>query len=304
MAQYFIMMVGLPASGKSYYANIYKDTYEAVIHSSDKTRADIFESESVQDDNKKVFEILHGKIIEDLKNGKSVIYDATNIHYKRRMSFLSELNKIKQEIYKICLFIATPYNDCLKQNEKRDREVPPYVIERMYKNIYIPQYYEGWDEIVLILKKGTSQTLKELFDYLCTVNQDNPHHTLSVGDHCLKTFWNIKTRDNDDFEVLNTAAMLHDIGKGFTKTFFNLKGEMTDIAHYYQHHLVSAYDSLFCHKTYKQSGFILEVANYIQWHMQPFFIENEKTRNKYVSLWGKEFYDNLMILHEADVNSK
>ena len=24
-----------------------------------------------------------------------------------------------------------------------------------------------------------------------------------------------------------------------------------------------------------------------QWHMQPFFIENEKTRNKYVSLWGE-----------------
>lgn len=42
-------------------------------------------------------------------------------------------------------------------------------------------------------------------------------------------------------------------------------------------------------------------ANYIQWHMQPFFIETEKARNKFINLVGQEFYDDLMLLHQADI---
>ena len=107
----------------------------------------------------------------------------------------------------------------------------------------------------------------------------------------------------DDFE-LNMSAMYHDIGKRFTKAFKDSKGEDTEIAHYYQHHLVSAYDSLFI---FNKQGFeqetILKIANYIQWHMQPFFMDTDKAKNKFVNLVGQEFYDKLMILHEADVKA-
>ena len=64
------------------------------------------------------------------------------------------------------------------------------------------------------------------------------------------------------------------------------------------HHLVSAYDSLFYIDEYND---ILLRANYIQWHMQPFFMETEKAKNKFIKLVGQEFYDNLMILHQADL---
>jgi hypothetical protein len=38
--------------------------------------------------------------------------------------------------------------------------------------------------------------------------------------------------------------------------------------------------------------------------MQPFFMDNEKTRNKYKNLWGEEDYNNILLLHEADKAAK
>lgn len=47
----FIMMVGLPYSGKSYYAEKLSKEYGAVVHSSDAIRAEILGD--VQDQNNK-----------------------------------------------------------------------------------------------------------------------------------------------------------------------------------------------------------------------------------------------------------
>jgi hypothetical protein len=98
---------------------------------------------------------------------------------------------------------------------------------------------------------------------------------------------------------------LHDIGKKFTKQFSNYKGEPTDIAHYYNHMNVSAYDAMFY---LKDKGYndddILNICNLIQWHMQPFFIETDKAKNKFIRLVGQEFYDRLMILHQSDMDAK
>jgi hypothetical protein len=49
---------------------------------------------------------------------------------------------------------------------------------------------------------------------------------------------------------------------------------------------------------------ILEITNYIQWHMQPFNFNSGKSRSKSINLLGKEVYDNLLKLNEADINAK
>lgn len=291
-----IMMVGLPASGKSYFAK--KISLGSTIYSSDDIRSEIFGDEDCQDKNEEVFKLLHNRIKESLRSGINTIYDATNINYKRRMSFLNEIRKIN--CYKVCYLIATPYEDCVRQNAERERSVPIEVITRMYKNIYIPQKYEGWDYIDIIWNNSKKYNLSDLFDKLFKVNQDNPHHTLTVGEHCLKCYYNILDKIDCNQHSLMMAALLHDIGKPFTKSFTNSKGELSIEAHYYQHHLVSAYDSLF----YTLPLPSLEIANYIQWHMQPFFTESEKQKNKYKNLWGEDFYNNIMILHDADMSAK
>lgn len=88
----FIMMVGLPCSGKSTYAKELSNDLEAIICSSDAIRKELSGDINLQDKNEEVFKVLHNRIKENLKEGKSVIYDATNINSKRRRSFLSEFS--------------------------------------------------------------------------------------------------------------------------------------------------------------------------------------------------------------------
>ena len=297
----FIMLCGLPASGKSTYAKQLSLSENAVIHASDTLRKELFGDENNNDQNDKLFIELHKRIKQDLLNGKNVIYDATNINYKRRKVFLDELKKI--ECFKKCIIIATPYEDCIFQNKNRERKVPDYVIKKMYKNFYIPQYYEGWSKIEIIYNKLSGKCIIDLIQRLKEIDQENKYHTLTIGNHCLQCLNHIKKKVNDI--NLLYAALLHDIGKEFTKEFKNSKGEDTDEAHYYQHHLVSAYDSMFYLDKIDNKHFnLMETLSLIMWHMQPFFIQTEKAKNKFINLVGQDFYNKLMLLHEADKKAK
>ena len=297
-------MIGIVASGKSFYAQELALKENAIIHSSDLLRIEMFGDINFQDKNGELFQELHRRIKTDLINGKNVVYDATNLNYKKRKAFLEELKKIN--CIKECYLVATPYEKCLEQNRQRERKVPEHVLDRMYKNIFIPQFYEGWSKINIIWNtEGYNFDTNLLFNGengLNKIDQHNPHHSLTIGKHCLKCF-QICEGLIDDFE-LNMAAMYHDIGKRFCKAFKNSKGEDTETAHYYNHQNVSAYDSLFY---LKENGLedetILKIVNYIQWHMQPFFAQTEKSKNKFINLVGQEFNNKLLVLHEADVKA-
>jgi len=292
-----ILMVGLPASGKSTYTQKLAKEYNATILSSDKLREELYGDTKDQEHNDEVFAELHRRVKDLLSQGINVIYDACNISYKKRKSFLEGLKSFNCE--KICYLVATPYEKCLEQNKLRERQVPDYVIKRMYLNFYIPQYYEGWQKINIINNFNKEDfNLNTLFygeNGLDNISQHNPHHTKTIGQHCLECAYNIDAITIELFQ----AALLHDIGKRFTKEFKNAKGETTDIAHYFQHHLVSAYDSLF----YEIDCDRISRAGYILWHMQPFFIETEKAKNKFINLVGQAFYDEIMLLHQADLEA-
>lgn len=141
----FTMMVGLPGSGKSYAAEELSAQTGAIIHSSDSIREELCGDANEQSINKKVFEVLHERVISDLKNGRDVIYDATNISKNRRVEFLSSIKDIT--CIKTCVFVNTPLSLCFERNSSRDRIVPKDVIERMSRNLCPPKKCEGWDQI-------------------------------------------------------------------------------------------------------------------------------------------------------------
>lgn len=299
------MLVGLPGSGKSTMAQQLAEKYNANIHSSDALREELTGDINNQENNELVFRVLHQRVKDDLRNGKSCIYDACNISYKSRMAFLQELKNIQCE--KICALMATPYEVCLRNNVKRERCVPERVIKRMYMNFHIPWYIEGWNDIRIEYAPGSENYLGNPIEWVKSVidvNQDNPHHTLTLGGHCLKTGYYIGSVDNakrtDNVFSIYFAGLLHDEGKIFTKTFIDSKGNHSETAHYYQHHCCSAYDSLF----FDYPANHLYVATLICWHMQLHFIKEEKTLKKYKKLWGEELYNDLILLHEADVNAR
>lgn len=294
------MMIGIPASGKTSLAEQIANSEGAEIVSSDNIRKELYGDESIQGDSNKVFRILQDRVVKGLNANKNIIYDATNISYKTRMAFLQRIRKL--EVEKIAIMVATPYEQCLIRNSQRERQVPEEVIKRMYFNFYVPQYFEGWDDIQI---KYTNNYIF-FFGDLEDIKQDNPHHKLTVLEHCKKTE-EILNKQNGQLSIpINLAGRLHDIGKLETKTFINSKGEKTDIAHFYNHEKVSAYDSLF-HvnlrsriEMMKDEEFVLETIKLIQWHMLPWTKMSEKTEQKYKKLLGENFWNDLMILHKAD----
>lgn len=299
-----VMMVGLSASGKSTIAHKLAKENNYIIFSSDKLREELYGDINDQTHNHELFVELHRRIKTALKDGNNVIYDACNLSSKRRIAFLQELKHIP--CWKNCIMVATPYEQCVKNNMNRDRHVPDYVIERMYKSFDTPYYYEGFDRIKIHYwdnsqtQNPTSWVLEHL-DY----KQDNPHHRLTLGEHCVqaaKHLLRTKWEDHPWFNTLFSAALIHDCGKVFTKSFKNSKDEFADIAHYYSHEHVGAYDGLFF--DYPVGVNALDVSALISNHMKPYVFEkdggNEKMRNKYLKLWGSDFYQCVMILHEAD----
>lgn len=298
----FIMMCGLVASGKSYKAKELAKDYDATIFSSDDLREELFGDANNQEHNQEVFVELHRRIKECLRGDKSAIMDSTNISYKHRLAFLQELKNIPCE--KICVLMATPYEECLKRNAERERKVPEDVIKRMYMSINIPYWYEGWDKINVIGPQSPFYNVDYEICKLVEYDQGNSHHTLSLGDHLWKAYFYYLNKNlvfKDDINSM--ATILHDIGKPFCRSELNTRGINDGNIHYYNHNFTSAYDSLFVNCLRDR----LEIAIRIMWHMQPYFWErdnNEKLHNKYRKLWGEDLYQDIMKIHEADKAAK
>lgn len=291
------MLCGIPGSGKSYFAKCLSHQTNAKIHSSDDLRQEILGNINYQDKNQDIFNILHSRIKADLIAGKSVIYDDTNINKKRRIAFLQELSKIR--CCKKCIVIATPYGVCLKNNSLRDRKVPEEVIRKMYMNWQPPHYSEGW-EYIRYYHPFPDEKIEIDFNKMMTYDQKNSHHEMSLGAHMACTAMYLMTKSETDANLL-LAGMLHDIGKPFTQTFVNSKGETTNEAHYYQHHCVGAYDLMCIDKKISDDG-IVDISNLIYYHMHPYisWAQSEKVKEKDRKLLGDEMFNRIMLLHEAD----
>lgn len=314
-----IMMMGLPGSGKSTLAAhisvidgqlvVLQDKCDKgtpIIHSSDDLREELYGNASIQGDNNKLFVELHKRIKSDLRSGKDVIYDATNINKKLRISFLNELKNISCQ--KVCVAVMTPFESCIENNKKRERIVPDRVIRKMYKNWQPPHFHEGFDEIhfAFLCTDGgyiNNMPFHKLVDIMDAFDQENSHHTLSLGEHCRRACqYCYDVQDSD--RILITAAYLHDIGKLETKTRINSRGVDDGNCHYYQHHSVGAYMAMF----YLTDGsYTIEdqcdIINMIYYHMHPYMAwkQSEKALKRDKDLLGEELFTKIMMLHEADL---
>lgn len=293
------MLCGLSGSGKSSFAKSMNLMEGTVVFSSDELREELYDNVNDQSHNNELFQELHRRIKSCLKNGKDAIYDATNIKSKKRIAFLNELKNIPCE--KICYIVWRPYHDCVLLNRGRDRIVPDYVIKNQYMCWQTPWYFEGWDKIYLLRDEKFSAYYWDEINKYKTFNQHNHHHELSLCEHLLKTGHYIQDKNKNNHSLI-IAGRLHDIGKPFVKSFTDKNGYVTKDAHYYQHHCVGAYDALGLYYDYLFSDIDeILISAYITYHMQPYFWrDNPKNEQKYKNLWGDDFYNNILLLHEAD----
>lgn len=289
------MMIGLPASGKSTIAARIKEEYNAEWCSSDTIRGELFGDESIQGNNDVVFDIMRERTEEALQNGRNVIYDATNLNSKKRRNLLQH-NLKRFNCWKIAYVVLTDYKECRRRNNERKRVVPEKAMDSMLKRFTFPWWFEGWDEIIIEKTDDTNYLMQDLLIPLMDMPHECQYHNETIGQHLFDVAHS--KRMNTPF--LKNTALLHDIGKGFCKTFVTAEGEPSTDAHYYGHANVSAYMSLFVKDRLSWDKKAMR-AVLIQNHMEQFFRE-EKGMKKLKNDLGLSMWDMLERLMEADKN--
>ena len=132
-------MVGLPASGKSTFANKHK---ECVIVNTDDIRQEILGDWRNQDKGDLIFKIAYERIGEALNSGHDVIFDATNVQRKYR-------KKIFQfNAEHVAVYMNVDVEECKRRNALREHRVPDEVIDRMASRLQVPTIDEGFKEII------------------------------------------------------------------------------------------------------------------------------------------------------------
>lgn len=298
----FIMLCGLPSSGKSTWAEVFakiaeENNKEAYIVSSDAIREELWGDESIQRDHTKVFELARKRIINALRADYDyVVFDATNITRKNRNSIMSQIKHIDCE--KRCIIFAEPYHILCERNRVRERRVPEDVIWKMLTRFEVPLFTEGFDEILIV--NYNQLDMNEYIEHMRGFNQDNPHHSSDLFTHChtAAMYLHEKQKDKKKFASTTTAAMLHDIGKLFTKTYTDYKGNPSDVAHYYGHEKVGGYYALLYKATWSCSERLM-IAQLICYHMVHYEFKGEAAEKRWKERLGS-LYPLVMLLHEAD----
>lgn len=218
-----MITVGLPGCGKDYYYKTHLKDNKVLHISSDKIREEVFGDINDQTHNNEVFSIMEKKVIEAIKMGMDIYYNATNLSGRRREHLINIAKKTGVEKVTILLFVP-PYQVCFERNKNRDRVVPQYAMDRMLKQFEPPHKFEGWDEIKVIGNDSNSKALEDLLSYSMDISHNNHHHNLTIGEHMISTYNCAVINSPDDAEIVR-AARYHDIGKCYCKTFTNHRGE-------------------------------------------------------------------------------
>lgn len=161
-----------------------------------------------------------------------------------------------------------------------------------------------------INKKQRIAFLRELKNIPCVpicFDQENNHHSLSLGEHCSKTGYYLAKKVPENY-WLYIAGLLHDVGKLYTKTRKNKKGEFDGNYHYYNHQNAGSYTAMFylygISLKHDKNGCPLSYAtNLIYYHMHPYLSwkQSEKAMKKDRNLLGEDLFNDILLLHEADL---
>lgn len=135
-----ITLVGIPASGKSTFAEKYrKKGY--VIASIDEARKILYGDEFIQGNIGEVLCMVYGIVEDAVKNHKNVVVDATSLTSYECMGIL------KFHARHIVVCFDTPIDTCLYRNRKRERYVPERIIFQMYERMIYPSEEEGFEKV-------------------------------------------------------------------------------------------------------------------------------------------------------------
>lgn len=133
----FIMLMGIPGSGKSTWAREYVLKCDAsfTVVSADEIRKQLVGNMQNQSRNEEVWEVVLNQCQGLLRNGRNVILDATNTGTEKRRKFVAQLPACNKhlKIFHVPKTLAKSRIAKDLQNGVDRAPVPDNVIERMNK---------------------------------------------------------------------------------------------------------------------------------------------------------------------------
>lgn len=152
MMPQLILLIGLPASGKSTLARqIISQDSGCLLISTDAIRAELFGDEAIQGPWLQVWSRVQQEFEEAVVGGFRVVYDATNVRRKQRQEAIARARKTGFT-HIIGCWLDVPLEICLQRNTQRQRQVPEEVIFKMYRQLTDapPSLEEGLDKLVRV----------------------------------------------------------------------------------------------------------------------------------------------------------
>lgn len=304
----YIIMTGLPASGKTSVAKELVKLFEtegitASICSTDIIAKDLFGDEyngmiSKVDENIFMKEMF-SDVREHLLEGRNVILDGDNLTIEERKQALDAVKHIP--CAKMSYIISKKFSDCVKDDSERTRSVGKEYIAKCVRKFEMPLNGEGFDYITMHIEeelKSFSQKKREMIKQdMMNFDQCNPKYTHTLGEHS-KLMEEEFASENLFWTEL---ATWHDVGKLFTQSF-----DKNGVAHYPNYENVGAYFML--------SNYNINMYDIADGDSQLFFLALIQSINyhtifdKSISLryhrkWKKllgRTYDNLAEFHAVD----
>ena len=142
------VMIGISGSGKSTYANGLKTSINAELVETDAIRLELTGNAEDQSQNSRVFDVAKKRVNDILSQGKNAIIDATSLTIRDRKDWIDIGKNNNAEVR--AYFIDTPVSVCKSQNNKRQRKVPEWVIDKQANKLFAPTKAEGFDNITII----------------------------------------------------------------------------------------------------------------------------------------------------------
>ena len=170
----FLMLVGIPAQGKSTYAAYLMATLpNAYLLCPDLIRLEVTGNINDQSKNSLIFKsILPARMAGAKSQGKNIVYDACSYSASARYSILEQANQLGYRVE--AHVFRVPLEVCIQRNETRQKKVPVEVIHRMYRNWEEPELDEGIDKIVEVPLGWLEKTISHpYFETLIEANYNN-----------------------------------------------------------------------------------------------------------------------------------
>lgn len=154
----FLLLVGIPGSGKSTWAREFMAHHPGYgLVSTDAIREELYGDAAVQGDWRQVWQQVLAQwqgAIAPIRQGTAagVIYDATNARRRHRRETIAAARQMGFGPITLYWF-DVPLGVALARNQQRSRQVPPGVIEAMHRQLQgaPPALQEGVDHIIQLV---------------------------------------------------------------------------------------------------------------------------------------------------------